>query len=59
MNTDTTNILSEVTTSGLHLARKIIHEKFNIPQGMPPNVMIDIKLQLAPSNFILRNVLSQ
>jgi len=27
-----------------------------MPQWLPPNVKIDLKLQLTPSNFILRKV---
>jgi len=30
---------------------------FYIPQWMPPNVKIDIKILLPPLNFILQNVL--
>ena len=37
---------------------KLNHEIFNISQWLPPNVKIDIKLQLAPSNFILRKTLA-
>ena len=43
-NTDTTNILREATTKDLHLVGKLNHEIFNIPQWLPPNVKIDIKL---------------
>ena len=52
-DTDTTNILREVTTSALHLIGKISREVFNIPQWMPPNLKIDIKSELALSDFIL------
>ena len=31
---------------------KIDHEMFNIPQWLPPDVKIDVKLQLPLSNFI-------
>ena len=55
-DTDITNILKEATTSYLHLVVKINHEIFNIPQWMPPNIRVNIKLQLALSNFILRKV---
>ena len=53
----TTNILEDAKTKVLHLVGKINHEIFNIPQRLPPNVKIDIKLQLALSNFILQKVL--
>jgi hypothetical protein len=56
-NTDTTNILREATTKDLHLVGKLNHGIFNIPQWLPPNVKIDIKLQLEPSNYIIRKVL--
>ena len=51
---DTANILGDATTKDLHLDGKIKHELFNIPQWLPPNFKVDIKLQLAPSNFICK-----
>jgi len=57
-NTDSTDALKNATTSELHLVGKIYHEIFNIPQWLPPNVKVDIKLTLAPSNFILRKELA-
>jgi hypothetical protein len=56
-DTDTGNILRDVTTKDLHLVGKLNHEKFNIPQWLPSNVKIDIKLQLALSNSILQKVI--
>ena len=53
-DTDTTNIHRDTTTKGLHLVGKINHEIFNIPPWFPPNIKVDIKLQLALSNFILQ-----
>ena len=50
--------LRDLTTKDLHLVGEISHDIFNIPQWWPPNVKIDIKLQLAPSSFILRKVLA-
>ena len=55
-DTDTTNILGDAITKDLHFVGKLNHELFNIPQRLPPNVKIDIKLQLAPSNFILLKI---
>ena len=53
-NTVTINILEDATSKDLHtLGWEINHEIFNIPQWLPPNVKIDIKLPLASSNFIL------
>ena len=52
------DILREVTPDDLHLVGKTKHEIFNIPKLMPPNVKIDIKLQLSPSNFIFLKVLT-
>ena len=52
----TSNILGDATSKDLHLVWNINHEIYNIPQCLPPNVKIDAKLQLAPSNFILREV---
>ena len=46
-----------MTTKNLNLAGKINHDIFDKPQWLPPNLKIDIKLQLAPSNFILQKVL--
>jgi len=43
-NTDATNILRDVTTKDLYLVGKTKHEIFNIPQWLPLNVKIDIKL---------------
>jgi len=54
----TTNILRDMTTKDLHLFRKINHGIFNKPQWFPPIAKIDIKPQLAPSNFILRRVVA-
>ena len=42
--------------SELHLVGKINHDISNIPQWLPLNVKVDIKLTLAPSNFMLRKV---
>jgi len=53
-DTYTSNILRDATNKDLNLVGKINFEIFNIPQWLPPNVRINIKLQLAPSNFILR-----
>ena len=58
MDTNTVNTLRAVTTSDLHLVRKINHEIFNIQQWMPPNVKIDIMPQLGASNLILRMLLA-
>jgi hypothetical protein len=54
-NIDTGNILRDATTKDLHFG-EINHEIFNVRQWLPPNVQIDIKLQLAQLNFILRKV---
>ena len=58
--TDSANALREATTREceLLLVGKTNHEIFNIPQWLPPNIKVDIKLTLAPSNFILRKELS-
>jgi hypothetical protein len=57
-NVDTGGNLSAAVTKEYHLVGKINHEIFNISQWLPPNVKIDIKLQLAPSSFILRKTLA-
>ena len=45
-DTDSANILRKATNYDLHLVGKINHEIYNIPQRMPPNVKIYIKLPL-------------
>jgi hypothetical protein len=50
---DTDGELTAAVTQEYHLVGKLNHEIFNISQQLPPNVKTDIKLQLAPSNFIL------
>ena len=50
-------MLRDVTTKDLHLVGKINNQIFNIPKLLPLNAKIDIKLQLAVSNFILQKVL--
>ena len=45
-----------MTTSDLGLVGKINDEIFKIHQWMPSNVQADIKLQLVPSNSILRKL---
>ena len=52
-DTDTSNMLRDAATKDLHLVGKVSHEIFNIPQGLPPNVKINLKLRFPPSNFIL------
>jgi len=54
---DTDGELTTAVTQEYHLVGKLNHEIFNISQWLPPNVKIDIKLQMAPSNFILRKTL--
>jgi hypothetical protein len=56
-NVDTDGELTWAVSKEYHLVGRLNHEIFNISQWMPPNVKIDIKLQLAPSNFILRKTL--
>jgi len=51
LDTDTIKILRDTTTKDLPLVGKINLEMFNLPQWLPSNVNIDIKLKLAPSNF--------
>ena len=46
--------VNEAVTTENHFLGKLNHEIFNISQWLPPNVMIDIKLTLASSNFILK-----
>ena len=53
-NADADGELTWVVSKQYYLVVKLNHEIFNIPQWMPPNIKIDIKLQLASSNFILR-----
>ena len=55
VNTATTNIFGESTNKDLRLVRKISNKISNIPQWLPPNVKIDIKLQLNLSNFLSQN----
>jgi hypothetical protein len=57
-NTNSTDALKNAATSELHLVRKIYHDISNIPQWLPPNIKVDIKMTLAPSNFILRKELA-
>ena len=57
-DTDATNILRDVTTKDLHLVGKTNHEIFIIPKWLPPNVKMDIKLQLALSNYILKKMVA-
>ena len=52
--TDNSNILRDLTTQDLQLVGKTIHEIFNIPLGLPPNVKIDIKLLLSQSNLFCK-----
>ena len=56
-DTNSTDALKNATTSDLHLVGKTYYEIFNIPQWLPPNIKLDIKLTLALSNFILRKEL--
>ena len=57
-DTDTTDTLTRVTPSELHLVGKIKHETFNIPQWLPSNIKVEIKITLAPSNSIFQKVLA-
>jgi hypothetical protein len=57
-NVDTDGELTAAVTQEYHLVGKLNHQIFSISQWLPPNVKIDIKLQLAPSNFILRKTLA-
>ena len=52
----TTNAHREETISKLHLVGKIDHEIFNVPQWLPPNIKVAVKLTPVPSNYILRKV---
>jgi hypothetical protein len=58
LNVDTDGELTTAVTKEYHLVGKLNHEIFNISQWLPPNVKIDIKLQLAPGNFILRKTIA-
>jgi hypothetical protein len=46
--------LTWVVSKEYNLIGKLNHDIFNISQWMSPNIKIDRKLQLAPSNFIFR-----
>ena len=55
---DTDGELTAAVIQEYHLVGKLNPEIFDILQWLPPNVKIDIKLQLTPSNFLLRKTLA-
>ena len=55
---DTSSIFRDITTKGLPLVGKTNHEIINIPQRLPSKLKIEIKLQLAPANFIVLRVVA-
>ena len=53
-DTESADALKHETICELHL---VLNKIFNKPQCLPPNIMVDIKITLAPSNFISRKEL--